>query len=401
MRIALISNAPWLDEELPEFQQLVAGLAAEGVEIVHVMPGAAAGGGTGAGGLPEDVPAASQRLTWNDSRWSALRSLRLAHLHPQLQDLNIDLLHAHEGRLWRGALRLGRKLNVPVLLGIASRLDLPLIYRLRNRIRRDQPTFIAATQPLADAAFQALASGGFVGAGTSGGGGTGTSGGAGQKIDQKIELIHPGVAACDEQTLPAKPAEGIFCAAICGNGLFDNDCQTLFEALPPIIADYPQAQFFLDGQGREHHALWLAARRYGLLSNLSMVPRKLGRRELLLRADVMIQPQPLGRPRTLPLQAMARRPAHPGLHRPLGRLPDRRPNRLADRAPRPPKLGEADPRRHRRPRPDPPTGLRARQWVRANCGIADQITRTLTLYRQVAGQAIRFPGTGGNQEMTN
>src|SRR5690606_12930504 len=72
-----------------------------------------------------------------------------------------------------------------------------------------------------------------------------------------------------------------------------------------VVATHPQTQYFLDSQGRDPHALWRMAEHFGLLANMSMEPRRLGHRELPLRADVLVHPLAQRRNRSPTLSAMA------------------------------------------------------------------------------------------------
>src|SRR5690606_24739868 len=129
-----------------------------------------------------------------------------------------------------------------------------------------------------------------------------------------------------------------------------------------------------------------------LLRNVSMIPRRLGHRDLLLRADLLVQPQPLAQSRSITLQAMAHGLVVLAHEDPwldyliedetawLLREPDAAAwtgalNRaLQDHA-----AAEA-------------LGQRARQWVRANRTVSHQIERVLNLYRGITGQTLPFPG---------
>ncbi|MCX5659406.1 MAG: glycosyltransferase family 4 protein [Planctomycetota bacterium] len=359
MRVAMISNNAWLDEELATLQQLAGGLAEAGVQAVQVLPNDLD---------PDEAAGMGDCVGWADSAWSSLRSLRLRRLADRLEELDVDVVHALDGRLWTGALQLARRMDVPSVLTAGSRTDVALAERLRPAIERAKAVVIATTIPLGDALGKALGP------------------------DVPLHVIHPGVPAPENPPAPFSTGEGIFCAAVCGSGIYDADCQAFFEALPTIIEEFPQGQFFLDGQGRDQHPLWQAARKHKLLANVSMVPRRLGRRELLLRADLLIQPQPLGRSRGLVLQALARGVPVLACADPwLDYLVDDQSAWLVE-SPTPEGWQEL----LRRAAGDAPRaralGGRARHWVRPRHDLAGQVNLTARVYRQLTGQVIRFPG---------
>jgi glycosyltransferase involved in cell wall biosynthesis len=150
-------------------------------------------------------------------------------------------------------------------------------------------------------------------------------------------------------------------------------------------------QFFCDGQGADLHELWLAAARLDLLACVSLIPARLGRSELLLSADLLIQPQALGMVRPVTLAAMARGvPVLARRDRWLDYLEHERtavvledPDTAAWTA----WLGRfiADPDSFQ------PLAQRARDWVARRHSIPGQVGQTIQLYRRLVGEAIPFP----------
>ena len=158
------------------------------------------------------------------------------------------------------------------------------------------------------------------------------------------------------------------------------------------MASYPQAQFFLDGQGSDQHLIWQAAQKLGLLGNLSLAPRRLGHRELLLRADVLIHPQPLGRSRGLTLQAMARE--IPVLAHGDSWLDYLNPGKTAwiiDR-PHPQLWTQAIERLLQKPDEARALGVSARQWVSEHHLASTHVQQTIKLYQETLGEPFQFPG---------
>src|SRR5699024_77796 len=68
---------------------------------------------------------------------------------------------------------------------------------------------------------------------------------------------------------------------------------------------YPGSQFFFDGNNREQYNIWREAEKMDLLGCLSLVPDNLESHQILLQADMLIHPQPLGKVQNLTIAAMA------------------------------------------------------------------------------------------------
>ncbi|MEE9212173.1 MAG: glycosyltransferase, partial [Phycisphaeraceae bacterium] len=349
----------WLDEELASFRYLVVGLIDEQVRVAQVVPE----------GLSEEESSAfGERLTWHDSRWRLVRRHRLSRLAEPLGALGVMLLHALDGRVWEGTLRLAHRLNCAAVFGAGSALDVAQVAHMGRVIDPTRMAFAAATAPLAKAIRQ--------------------------RLDPQVivDVIPTGVHVPDELPGTASRADPeALCAVITGNGQFDADYLALFTALPAILADYPQAQFFLDGMGSDQHQLWQAARRLDLLSNLSLIPRRLGHRELLLRADVLIHPQALARSRSLTLRAMAHGlPVLARQDRWLDYLIDGQTAWVVDRC-KPEPWGELIRRLLDDPQAASTLGRGARQWVQQHRLAATQVEQMRQLYRRATGESLKFP----------
>ncbi len=357
MHVALMTCSDWLDEELASFLHLCVGLFDEQVRITQVMPD----------DLPvDDAAPFGQRLSWRESGWRFLRRRRLAQLAPHLAGKEITVVHAVSSDLWRGALDLGEKIEAAVVLTVGCQEDLDLAEDLRKPIEEARAGLAATTQPLADALKQRLGAAAL------------------------IRLTPPGVHAA-ETVAPARSEGTPFCAAISGGGQFDADYEALFAALRRIVDDHPEAQFFVDVQSADGHSLYRRARQLKLLANLSMVPHRLGHRDDLLGAGVLIHPQPLGQSRSITLAAMAR--GVPVLARRdnwLDYLIDDQTAWLVDKP---------DARRWEEllrllilaPEDGAALGQRARQWVQTHRSPSQHVAATIDLYRQTTGEAIRFP----------
>jgi glycosyltransferase involved in cell wall biosynthesis len=358
MRVALLTSTAWLDEEAAGFRELVDRLGREQIEAVQVVPHR----------FPqEDLSPAGQRVVWDEPEWAWLRALRLARLAETLEPLEVDLVHAMSGSVWHGAARLAGRLGVPLVLNTTSFADVEMAERLPAK-HVARPAFIASTEPLVTALRNKVGSA------------------------ATIELIRAGVEPAPEP--PAPRSHASFCAAVSGAESLDEDFEALLEAIKRVVATARHCQFFLAGQG-DTHQLWQAVRRAGLLPNLSLVPRRLGHGQLLLRADALLHPQALERSRWLTLQAMAR--GQPLIARSDPALDYLLDNETAWVVPAP--AADAWERLLRRVIDEPAQaaqlGDRARRWVTPRHTYARQVAQISGVYRQLSGAAMPFRAATG------
>lgn len=85
----------------------------------------------------------------------------------------------------------------------------------------------------------------------------------------------------------------------------ESDVRCVLEAFAMLAATSPDVLLFLDSRAAEHHAAWRVARRFGLLSRLTLVADAEHRAEHFLQTSLLIVPQRLAECRTLLLSAMA------------------------------------------------------------------------------------------------
>ena len=358
MHTALLANTAWLDDELATLNHVIVGLIDQQVRVAQVVPDR----------FPDDESSVFvQRVAWHETRWRWLNQLRLAQLADPIQAMSVDLIHALDGRLWSGALKLADRLQLPVVLSASSYLDLKEAVGLHRRLPTDRVAFTASTEPL-HAALR-------------------------EEVDDAIPVhfvptgIYPSQA---DQT--QRLTTDALCAVVSGNGIYDGAYDALLEGMAQLVQRQPQSQFFFDGQDSDQHPIWRAAEARGLLPNISLIPRRLGHRELLLRADVLLHPQALGKSRTLTLQAMAVGLPIVALADPwLDYLVD---GQTAQVLPQPDVSLWSSALRQLVEQPDQARSLggRARQWVVEHRPASRQVESILALYRDLLGQPIQFPG---------
>lgn len=339
-------------------RHMVVGLLDESVRVVQVVPESLE---------QEELSSFGQRVTWRESSNAWLASRRLAGLSRTLQESGVTVVHALDSTTWRGAMTLAHRLNVPTVLSIWSAQDITRAQQtMRGRLVGQRPAFLAPTQPLARELAKVLGP------------------------DSLVQVSPPGVHVT-ELGVNEERDDVTFCAVISGDGNFDSDYEALFTALRPVVKSFPQAMFFLEGQGHDQHPLWQAAKRFGLLANISMVPLRLTHRDLLLRADVLIMPQALGMARTLPLRVMARgKPVLARIDPWLDYLVDQETAWLVEQ-PTPAAWEALLMRLIERAGEAVALGESARQWVSRRHVAAKQVAQMLAMYRRVTGEGYKFP----------
>ena len=357
MHVALLTNRAWLDEELIPFQHLVVGLIDERVRVAQVVP---------EGVAAEDLSGFGEQVSWRESSVPALNQHRIGGLDETLGGLGVDLVHALDGRMWRGGLKLAESLQVPIVLSACSKLDIKLAQRVLPGLDPARVAVTAATEPIAQALREAAGP------------------------DMLIQAIGTGVHSHNVE--PPTPAEGqALCVIVSGNGVWDGDYEALLGGISQFIQRQPMSQFFFDGQGGGQHRVWKAANTAGLLGNISLTPRRLGHREMLLRSHAMIHPQALGRSRSLTLRAMAR-----GL--PIIARQDPYLDYLVD-GETAVVLDEPDAERWateldklaNQTRSSAALGRSAMQWIRQHRTTSQHVAGVLDVYRRMAGLTLPFP----------
>jgi len=351
MRVALLANTAWLDEELARFRHLVVGLIDEQCRVVQVVPDALD---------MDEFSVFGEQLAWEESHFAPVNWARIRQLGEPLRRLKVDVIHALDGGLWWPAVSLAQRLETNLVLQANAAEDMEQLERVVRLAPTRRLSFAATTEPIAAAIDE--------------------------QLEERIPVasLPPGVHAEKQSPTPREP-ENPLSAVVSGNGRLDTQYAGLLQAMVQIIDRYPQTQFFFDGQGSDQHRLWREAERLHLLPNMSFIPRRLGHREMLLRADVLIQPQALNRSRSLTLQAMARGvPILAQRDRWLDYLiPEWTAYVLDESSPEgwvylltrlieEPELGQK-------------LGESAQQWVSENRLAADQIGRALELYQRISG----------------
>ena len=357
MHIALIANTAWLDEELPTFKLLTTGFMADNIQITQILPQKID---------QNDTSSFSKTLKYIDTKFSILRNYRITALHKQLAQDTPHIIHALDGRLWQGAVKIAQKLEIPAILSANSHFDISLAPKYQQLAQEKMVYFTASSDTLKQAILDVLPQ------------------------NMSVKHIAPSIYTPLKHT-PRPDNDAPLCAVVAGNGIYDQQYEILFAALKTFTTQHPEAQFFLDGQGPNQDLLWKAAKRFELLPNISFVARKIGHRELLLGADLIIQPQALGRTRSLILQAMAKSIPIIAKHDPNIDLFHHNQNALVISSDQPKNYVTALNQIINDKKTIRQITINARQYTRQNHAPSVQVQKIIELYTKASAQPLKFP----------
>jgi glycosyltransferase involved in cell wall biosynthesis len=351
MKVALIADSTWLMQELTTLRRLGVGLVGEGVEIVRVVPDWQP--------LRNDtITMTGRQITYLDSRWPWLRQRRIRKALESLVDEGVDVLHVMDGSLEHFGLELGERLAIPVVCGLWSRAG---VDRLRGYRGKNTVVYTAATPGLVERCHSRL----------------------GRKA--KVELVPPGVYMSDESLSPplSDPKQMLSCLVV-GDGHLDTHFRSLMEGIAKAKERLGQVMYFFYAVNADQHNIWQFARKLGILDQVNLVPYEPGSRALMVRADVVIQPQPRGQVRSLIMEAMgARRPVISAADPVLDYLQDGRTAKLVDH-PTPKQWAEILVDITRQPGPYIELGEVACGYVKSHHSAAQYVDRLLEIYQTIA-----------------
>ena len=275
MKVALITDPMWLMREMTTLRRLAVGLVGESVRVVRVVPRWWAE-------LGDNLSMTGDVVLYPGSGWGWLRDWQVRQLAEPLRKLEVDVLHVLDASLQRVGLSIGAELGVPVVCSVWSRTG-------AESLRPQQPegpaaAYIAATETLAERCREKLGEA------------------------ARLRTVAPGVYSSGGGKGAPPPLSGVertLSCVVVGDGRADAYYQALLEGMAKVRPHLPQAMYFFYTVSTDQHRLWQTAERLGLLDQVSLVPFEPGSRDLMVQADVMIQPQLSGYVRTLVLEAMA------------------------------------------------------------------------------------------------
>jgi len=339
------------------------GLVDQCIEVVHVVPADEAGG-------PEKMAMSVDQFEYEPAPWRWLRDWRLRRMGPDVGSLNLDVLHVLDASLQSVGARLGSALEVPVVCSVWTRAGANGLRPVTGSL---PITYTVPTAALGDRVGQRL----------------------GAETD--TQRVRPGVYRRPGHGLLAplaNPGHRLSCVVV-GDGRADAAYQVLLEALAQVRGRLGHGMYFLFSVEGEQHALWRMAEKLGLLDQISLVGQGPGGRELLLQADVLLQPQALGAVRTVLLQAMAAgRPVVAALDPMVDCLRHNQTAYLMD-APTVEQWADCLLGLVAEPGPFLELGRSAADYVHRHHTVSGFVTSIADLYRRLAPESIPFSAAGG------
>lgn len=267
--------------------RLHVGLADEGCRVVRAVP-------HDENATPDD--ALGPILEYDDRASLAPVTLRAGMLLQKAgrfglspsghDDRPVDVIHAFGDGCWRLARALAAASGATLAMEVWSRDALSAAHRLDAAHRRDEQfpreRFVwLAPDGAMDAALRT------------------------SMPRANVRLTPWGVHVPGQVTAFTR-AEQSIAAVIVGSGRHGAACQAVIGALSRMSETFPQLFVFVDDAFvQAHHSVWKAAESGGLLKRLSVIENLEGRREPVVHADLLIQPEARGEHRTILLDAMA------------------------------------------------------------------------------------------------
>lgn len=295
MRIALITDRPFGAREQAMLSRLEVGLTHEGVRVVRAWPGSAPAG------APRSAFASA--VAYADEGLRFTLPLRAAALAQALEQANpatsterpIDLVHAFGEGCWDIASHAAELLDAPLVLEVWSPAAANAAARIVRRVgspansdaRAGAPAItralLASDATLAEACARAIPG-------------------------APVRIAPWGVHASEEPRPPwtgRDPALAV-AAIVIGSGADERACAGALTGLAGACEADPRLTLFVDAAiVRRRRSLWRSIKSAGALGRFSLVEGLEARRDLTVRADLLIQPEALGERRSVTLDALA------------------------------------------------------------------------------------------------
>ena len=277
MRVLLIADEAFADRERTLLERLAIGLADEGVRVIRALPtsvtteddsGSSALLGTPLSYQPEGFPfsAGARARRLHDTLLERLPS----------HDKHVNIVHAFGGRAWSVAFELAKQMKSVVALEFWRA---GLLRRLKALSPGETPVTLfvpdrALVPVLKDTAFT-----------------------------NSICVAPWGVHAPADLPSRDSPPRSI---VLCASGIEGTAVAAAFQAAAEIARQNAGVRLFVDARAARRTALWSRAISLGVTDRVTLVDSVESHRELTLKADVLLLPEPLGEHRSFVLEAMAR-----------------------------------------------------------------------------------------------
>lgn len=280
MRVLIIADEGFALRERAMLSRLEVGLADEGVRVVHGLPA-----GTAA---PTEV--FSQSITYEPGtglglRWRAQRFARSleALADPNAPGRPVDLIHVFGERAWGIAAETAALTGAGLVVELWRAALVPEAARLRAGGEQGSGGIVAlAPDPAIARLMQEHDPGGAM----------------------PVRIAPWGVHTPPAPVEVLRPGR-VASAVLIGSGRNPAALAAAVEGLAGAMARVPDLMAFAESQVVETARLWPLIKRLGITDRFTLAPDLESRRELALRADLLLFPESLGEHRSITLDAMA------------------------------------------------------------------------------------------------
>lgn len=265
MRVLILADGLFATRERGLLSRLEVGLADEGVRVAQATP--------------EDVPASAaglaESITYPAGLWTLGTAWRARQIKGKVSSGGkVDVVHVFGGSAW--------KLGAMVAAVLESELVLE-VWRsglaARAAMGEWQEAIFMAPDPSIERQLLQEAAG------------------------LSVRLAPWGVLTPEapSRILEEGRAPSVM---MVGSGRDARATHAALEGIAQAAQSTPDLLVFVDAREARLAGLWEVARNLGLLERLSLIEDLEGRRDLLLRGDILVQPEALGEQRTTLLEAM-------------------------------------------------------------------------------------------------
>lgn len=265
MRVLILADGLFATHERALLSRLEVGLADEGVRVVQATP--------------EDVPASSaglaEAITYPAGLWTLGTAWRARTIKSKVASGGkIDVVHVFGGSAWKLGAMLAAVLESELVLEV-WRSGLVA----KAAVNEWEDAVFMAPDPAIERALLQESQG------------------------LTVRLGAWGVLTPDEPSriLEEERAPSVM---VVGSGRDGEATRAAMEGIAKAAELTPELLVFVDAREAHLAGLWESARKLGLLERLSLIEDLEGRRDLLLRGDILVQPEALGEQRTTLLEAM-------------------------------------------------------------------------------------------------
>lgn len=285
MRVLIIADPFFAMRERTLLSRLEVGLADEGVRVVHAVPDS----------LPAALSGEVQGQVFSKTiryRPARLRLARHAVAQRMIETLRamdadapgerperaVDVVHVFGGSSWGLGADLANQLNAALALEVwrAGLVE----QGASMRARHGRPTTLFAPDPAIERALRAA--------------------GASPRVALAPWGVH--ASPLEREILPENKSR---CIVIVGSGRDARAFATALEGIARASRQIPDARIFCDAHAARRAGLWSLAKKLNITDRFSLIEEIEARRDILLFADVLVQPDAHGEQRSIVLDAFA------------------------------------------------------------------------------------------------